>query len=194
MNKSIPLFVAGSYKGAYWRRFVAITRDDAIAGFRAAYGHVPDTLTDDGLAWFDDGRLCDLRITPALSDNYQSPVRGDYAAILDAWRAANPPAPTQDLAPADLSVFFDAMSDDTGDDHQPDVAPLVAAAVARQLPWADVKGKPHVSLSADGYSVPPGGWLSLDDAKAACAKLAGVGDCWLVSYRPDGKVSDSAPL
>lgn len=46
MNKATPLFVAGSYKGAYWRRFVAVTRDDAIDGFRAAYGHDPDTLTE----------------------------------------------------------------------------------------------------------------------------------------------------
>lgn len=192
-TKPIRLWVAATSAGPYLRRYIAATRDDAIAGFRAAYDRAPDTVDATGSADIDRGRYGDIRTLPALDSNYQRPVRGNIGAISAAWhaanadaiRAANTPLP----APADtgdhLTGFYDPGQDD--DDDDTDRSALIAAAAATMLPWDQVRGRQHVSLSAGGYSIPPGGWLSVDDAMAACVFLIGLG-YQLVVYTTDGKV------
>lgn len=110
--------------------------------------------------------------------------RGGNDILTAAAHAANPSTGN----PVDPMADMDA-------DPTPsrDPAPLIAAAVATQLPWSDVQGKARVKLDAMGYTVPPGGWLTVADAMSACAALVGFG-FWLVVYQPNGKVAQEISL
>lgn len=110
--------------------------------------------------------------------------RGGNDILTAAAHAPNPTTGT----PVDPMSDMDA---DPAPSRNP--APLIAAAVATQRPWADCHGKAHVSLSADGYTVPPGGWPTVADAMTACKDLVGF-DFWLVVYLPNGKVGQQISL